>query len=60
MKPNPPPMSKGKAKRAAQKAKDADTRHELDGGNLAGLRQALVTADKVSPDNQASSSPVGN
>lgn len=60
MKPNPPPMSKGKAKRAAQKAKDADTRHELDGGNLAGLRQALVTADKVSPDNQASLSPVGN
>ncbi|POY75169.1 hypothetical protein BMF94_1801 [Rhodotorula taiwanensis] len=43
------PPSKGKAKRAAQKVKDADVRAELDGGNLAGLRQALGSADKNKP-----------
>lgn len=47
MKPGPAP-AKGKAKRAAQKARDADVRAELDGGNLSGLRQALKSADKVS------------
>ena len=49
MKPAPAP-TKGKAKqRAAQKARDADVRAELDGGNLSGLRQALKSADQVRP-----------
>ncbi len=46
MKPVSAP-ARGKAKRAAQKARDADVRAELDGGNLSGLRQALKSADKV-------------
>ncbi|GAA5868219.1 hypothetical protein JCM3774_000606 [Rhodotorula dairenensis] len=40
---------KGKATRAAQKVKDADVRAQLDGGNLAGLRQALGSADQNKP-----------
>ncbi|GAA5983986.1 hypothetical protein JCM10908_006003 [Rhodotorula pacifica] len=47
LKPTQP--SKAKAKRGAQKAKDADVRAELDGGNLAGLRQALASTDKNKP-----------
>jgi hypothetical protein len=47
MKPAPAPTKGKSKKRAAQKARDADVRAELDGGNLSGLRQALKSADKV-------------
>lgn len=51
MNPGPAAKVKGKGKpkvtRAAQKVKDADVRAQLDGGNLAGLRQALGSADQV-------------
>ncbi|KAG0664615.1 hypothetical protein C6P46_001211 [Rhodotorula mucilaginosa] len=49
MKPAPAPTKGKSKKRAAQKARDADVRAELDGGNLSGLRQALKSADKSKP-----------